>query len=45
MRRSIEQADKGNMKIGGAFNSLVMIDKDTGARVTLTVESGVLVIT
>ena len=44
-RALLERRDAQTMKVGEAFTNLMMVDTVTGARVTLTVASGVLVIT
>lgn len=45
VRALLERRDSQTMKVGEAFTKLMMVDTVTGARVTLTVASGVLVIT
>jgi hypothetical protein len=45
LRGTLEREDKRNLKAGAVFDKILMRDTATGAVVTLTVASGVLVIT
>jgi hypothetical protein len=45
LRGTLEREDKRNLKAGNVFDKILMRDTVTGAVVTLTVASGVLVIT
>lgn len=45
VRAALEKADKLNVKAGTVYDKILMRDTVTGAVVTLTVASGVVVIT
>jgi hypothetical protein len=44
-RKAIEMEDKRNLKVGTVFDKILVRDTDTGEVVTVTVASGVLVVT
>ena len=44
LRRALESADRGNLKTGIVFDKILMRDTATGGVVTVTVASGVLVV-